>query len=1072
MYKKFLLIISSLIISVNGLLAEKQIAVKDVAELIIKEPHSISEIDISYILDEIDVNDIYALNNVIQYINPNSIRRSYLKKYYLPLCVGLIRKWVEHSEMLQRISEGHSFFYKKFLKQNTEVAGRDIHQLYNKYKIILSTISVLPKEYIDFPKYYGDIRYLEELLYEKTTFIDKIDPMPKALLGAIDGILDFHTGNRLDDFINTMISHKQAQDLDFFIKHSKTILTYSTYTSSELAIVSIVVETFLNVGKKNDILDLYIAIIKERWGEDYVKKLLPVMMFELNGLLNSDEERRFFEYQDSLLSEGKEYAKYLPHECPIELRKDEGFEDYNNRYYDFLSLIFDVLQVEYRPNSMFSYDFFNKIGCVDKNDFISLYVSETLIRYYDDFTLSNLDKIEELYLYLKHTLVAPLDAIIDIAHVYLLLNTKKASDLLRKTGIVNKIEKEMMSETEVSSGFLYLISATAVIYAALYDNLEYPRIKEYIKYVEYHLKNNYSDSDGIVYEIASALYFIGEYKESNKWIKKIDVEKSEYRIELLRLLLDNNYYLGNRKEVIKLASQLKSLSSIRNVKVLNSMMSEHSEIEFEEYVDAFTKSLVSDFNQFIYMDADDQDWSYRTIKNRISKNLKVGCLNIDKKGLKKASHSFYYPYFSAVLYNWALASKGSLLRSIKQVQSVITEKISEKDKKYYKNALEYEPEDSSDDNMEHSVNSYVSETAKKMILNFIRTDTTLRYSDFDYKKVKENLNDREVAIEVVGLSKEYYVVVLLRKEWDYPKYVNLNINDIKDNIYECFWSPIEKYLKEGEKIYFSLDGIFNTINVELATDSFGTVLADKYELFRVSSTSNLCDDLYISDVKNAVLYGDLKYSEGYSENRGAVIDRWYELPDTKEEIDNIKNVLESNGIDCKVFQREEGDKLSFYEQSGLDIGIFHLATHGFYMPQEYNDNNDVSPMKRAGIVLAGSDLDYYYRKKSGTVFANEISKLDLNGVKLMVLSACETALGELSDDGIIGLQRALKQAGVGTLIMSLKKVNSRTTMILMSEFYNLFVNEKCNVRDAFRKAQKKAATECNNDDWKEFIILD
>ena len=148
-----------------------------------------------------------------------------------------------------------------------------------------------------------------------------------------------------------------------------------------------------------------------------------------------------------------------------------------------------------------------------------------------------------------------------------------------------------------------------------------------------------------------------------------------------------------------------------------------------------------------------------------------------------------------------------------------------------------------------------------------------------------------------------------------------------------------------------------------------------------------------------------------------------------------------------------------------------LATHGFYNEEEVDKEDATSAMKRSGIVLSNSAYDLSYKKRSGTIFANEIANMDLNSVKLLVLSACETASGNLGDDGVFGLQRGFKQAGVGCIIMSLKEVNSVMTSELMQKFYSLFAKGQ-SVREALRNAQKQISKKYSIDDWKAFIVID
>jgi CHAT domain-containing protein len=129
-------------------------------------------------------------------------------------------------------------------------------------------------------------------------------------------------------------------------------------------------------------------------------------------------------------------------------------------------------------------------------------------------------------------------------------------------------------------------------------------------------------------------------------------------------------------------------------------------------------------------------------------------------------------------------------------------------------------------------------------------------------------------------------------------------------------------------------------------------------------------------------------------------------------------------------------------------------------------------MKRSGLVLSGSDDEPLSSDKAGVLFAQEIAELDLSAVDLVVLSACQTAGGEIHEDGVFGLQRGFKQAGVGTIVMTLWPVNSAMTQSFMTSMYG-FLAQGYDTREAFynartevRKHYKKAS------DWGAFIILD
>ena len=139
-------------------------------------------------------------------------------------------------------------------------------------------------------------------------------------------------------------------------------------------------------------------------------------------------------------------------------------------------------------------------------------------------------------------------------------------------------------------------------------------------------------------------------------------------------------------------------------------------------------------------------------------------------------------------------------------------------------------------------------------------------------------------------------------------------------------------------------------------------------------------------------------------------------------------------------------------------------------------------LSRSGLFLAGAS-DYLYgdlvadnEHEDGILTAKEISRLDLRGLDLVVLSACETGLGDVSGDGVFGLQRGFKKAGAQTLLMSLWKVDDAATELLMTEFYRNLTDGQSK-RDSFLNAQQ-FLRQYNNGQydkpefWAAFIMLD
>ena len=124
-------------------------------------------------------------------------------------------------------------------------------------------------------------------------------------------------------------------------------------------------------------------------------------------------------------------------------------------------------------------------------------------------------------------------------------------------------------------------------------------------------------------------------------------------------------------------------------------------------------------------------------------------------------------------------------------------------------------------------------------------------------------------------------------------------------------------------------------------------------------------------------------------------------------------------------------------------------------------------------ILAFAGANDYEFTHDGILTAADIAKMNLRQCDLVVLSACETGLGKLGDDGVFGLQRGFKNAGVHTLMMSTKKVYDQTTADMMVNFYR-HIAEGMGTREALVTAQKelRAAGFTDAKYWATFILLD
>lgn len=331
--------------------------------------------------------------------------------------------------------------------------------------------------------------------------------------------------------------------------------------------------------------------------------------------------------------------------------------------------------------------------------------------------------------------------------------------------------------------------------------------------------------------------------------------------------------------------------------------------------------------------------------------------------------------------------------------------------------------------------------------------------------------------------------------------------------YQLIWSKLEPYINNGDEVYFSPSGLLYQINVEVLQDESGRLANEKYNLHRISSTRELCINRANIKLNSAVLYGGLQYdmdstamiaqhraySHAYTDvaARGFVADstsrgiKWDYLEGTMEEVSQIKENLSQKHISATSYMAQAGTEESFKALSGKKTPIIHLATHGFFYTNERAQRESYFEMlnadqtsvrldnslKRSGLLLAGAQLAWDGKEipdnvEDGILLAEEIATMDLSGTDLVVLSACETGLGEITSEGVFGLQRAFKKAGVQTLIMSLWKVDDAATKLMMTTFYREWLSGKSK-HDAFAIAQQTVRNEYNNPYyWASFIMLD
>ena len=1052
-------------------------------------PEAISSYTTCELTEDMNQERIKQWCKLICSLRSTSIRRSTIKSYYFPLCREIILSYMRESYLLREMAKGRVFLPSSLIQTDSICIGKEIESRFMEYQQVCMVMMNLPIDNLDFPWFYGDLRMFEFFLWGNNEYMDNLDRLPIALVADINNLFGMEITSLEKDLYKLLLAHKQ--DTDFLTDNAALLLNTSTYLSQHQMgiVVGFVCEAFIRQDKKQEFLDLVNSIFSKRWGREFWAKIKPIMNYRFTGILEVEKIKSFQLFRDSLLSERVAFANYFPHECPEGMKHEAGYAKYNDMHYAALDYMFTtfIRESSISPQSL-NYQFFNPVGCNTLVEFLKVYTNETLRRYYDDDDFLMWGKIEQIREYLETSPRYPIDIALHIAECYAPINAPIARDFIRKTSLDVWINKQInLSPQNVDELGLRAASVIAYVYASLYNEKRYPDILRYVKWVDTNLERAQGDKDGIVYNIASALMLMDKHKESLDWISKVKYNSSEYKQEFYNLIFVDYCKLGETKEANKIISKMSSVSYQDNLRMLLVKLEEGKRNGLGDLLSSFTCGLSYDFNLFPFMNLEDQDWSVcvaKKITNDLFSDLDVS-LWVEEEMNGKQTFLYYEPYFAAMMYNWALASKGVLLRSNKYMGDLILNKMPDEQYRYYRQALVFDVDDYPEDNLKSRMDYFVSEQAKIILLDYIRKDTTHMFPQFDFNIVRNQLETGDIAIELLRRDYGIFDVVMICKDWEFPKRVSLIWNDNENNS-KNLWTILLPYLTDVKRIYIALDGEFFFENIEYFTDSTGITMNDRFSIYRVSTTLNIPKDVYISDIQNAVVYGNLNYAdldeiyskeinEGYllidKKERGAYNDCWIPLEETKEELKAIFSIFRNVNIQFKDYQGVLGDKMSFMALNHQKTDLLHLATHGFYHGEDLSEEGETSAMKRSGLALSNSAYDISYTKQSGSVFANEIANMDLTSVKLLVLSACETAKGKLGDDGVFGLQRGFKQAGVGCMIMSLKEVNSQMTTELMRLFYSYFAKGQ-SVREAFKNAQRQIATKYKIDNWKYFVIID
>jgi CHAT domain-containing protein len=369
-----------------------------------------------------------------------------------------------------------------------------------------------------------------------------------------------------------------------------------------------------------------------------------------------------------------------------------------------------------------------------------------------------------------------------------------------------------------------------------------------------------------------------------------------------------------------------------------------------------------------------------------------------------------------------------------------------------------------------------------------------------YENVQKSLEKSEVAMEIVRYrsfnhsftDSVVYVALYIKNDNARPKVVHLKEGYRMENrwmkyyrncitgrvpdefSYKVFWEPIQKEIGTYTTVFISPDGVYNQINLEAIPTPSGKYVIDDSNIVIVSNTK----DLYVRKQKSknagtvsvgntATMFGNPTYYLSASSERTIA-----QLPGTDKEVRGLDDLLKQQGWKTSEYLEKEAteEQVKMVESPS----VLHIATHGFYTPEidasdleQLTENEAMmseNPMLKTGLLLTSAgdvfaETKYNYNMKNGILTASEAMNLNLDKTDLVVLSACETGLGDVHvGEGVYGLQRAFLVAGAKVLIMSMFKVDDAATQKLVDNFYRKWTTTK-NMRQSFIDAKKEIRVE-------------
>lgn len=398
-------------------------------------------------------------------------------------------------------------------------------------------------------------------------------------------------------------------------------------------------------------------------------------------------------------------------------------------------------------------------------------------------------------------------------------------------------------------------------------------------------------------------------------------------------------------------------------------------------------------------------------------------------------------------------------------------------------------------------NQVIRREQERALINYVKKSVPSHFLEIKpWNEIAASLNSNEAVIEIFSLPYNVvnngYAAIVFTKNKS-PHLITLPPETVlmtkkNETLYDKIWIPIKEVIGECTHLYISSEETLKYLSFA-SIHNEDEYIIDNYNFHYLFSSNDIprikSERTHITSVsqKDIFFFGGARFN--YTPSSQTAIQGFQYLQGTVDEIESIEKLLSSQW-NIHKYMGKDATETAFRNLSGqpLNSAVIHISTHGFHILYNPKIQSDVlqldgfsghkNHLLHTGLAFSGANSVWNGLQPLGTndgiLTAYEIASMNLSGTELVVLSGCGTGKGDVRyGEGCFSLQRAFRQAGVKSLIISFQNIPDKETKELMVDFYHYW-QEGINKQNAFIMAQRNMKNKYPNEPnkWAAFIFIE